>query len=140
MNIDGVKNGIVIDHITAGKCMEVYELLELDKLDCTVALIQNADSTKYGKKDIIKIDDMIDLNMDILGYVDPNITVNFVKDGELISKRHLELPVMLTGVLTCKNPRCITQTEQGIVHKFMLTDPAKKIYRCIYCDVEHKEY
>ena len=140
MDISGVKNGIVIDHIKAGKSMQIYDLLGLGKIDNTVALIKNASSAKYGKKDIIKIDAMIDLNMDLLGYVDPNITVNFVKDGVLISKRHLELPIMLSGVLTCKNPRCITGVEQGIVHRFQLSDPENRIYRCVYCDVEHREY
>ena len=140
MNIDGVNNGIVIDHIAAGKSMAIYELLELEKLDCTVALIQNVDSEKYGKKDIIKIDAPIDLNMDILGYIDPHITVNIVRDGELAQKHHMALPEVLENVLVCKNPRCITTVEQGIVQKFRLADAEKKIYRCVYCDVEHKEY
>lgn len=139
MNIDGVKNGIVLDHISAGKSMQIYKLLKLDKLSCSVAVIQNASSTKYGRKDIIKIDEMIDLDMDILGYIDPNITINIVKDGNLHKKKHLELPETLINVIKCKNPRCITSTEQEIVHKFRLADRGKKIYRCIYCDVEHRE-
>ncbi|MEA4922716.1 MAG: aspartate carbamoyltransferase regulatory subunit [Eubacteriaceae bacterium] len=139
MNIDGVKNGIVLDHISAGKSMQIYKLLKLDKLSCSVAVIQNASSTKYGRKDIIKIDEMIDLDMDILGYIDPNITINIVKDGNLHKKKHLELPETLINVIKCKNPRCITSTEQEIVHKFRLADREKKIYRCIYCDVEHRE-
>lgn len=138
MNIDGVKNGIVLDHIKAGKSMMVYELLGLDKVDSCVAVIQNAESDKYGKKDIIKIDDRIELDLDILGYIDSNITVNLVKDGELEKKLHLELPQTLRNVVKCKNPRCITTVEQEIVHTFRLVDREKKIYRCIYCDAEHR--
>ncbi len=138
MNIDGVKNGIVLDHIKAGKSMMVYELLGLDKLDNCVAVIQNADSAKYGKKDIIKIDDRIDIDLDVLGYIDSNITVNLVKDGQLEKKLHLELPQTLRNVIKCKNPRCITTVEQEIVHTFRLTDRSKKAYRCIYCDAEHR--
>ena len=139
MNIDGVKNGIVLDHIQAGKSMMIYELLGLDKVDNCVAVIQNASSEKYGKKDIIKIDDRIDIDLDILGYIDSNITVNLVKDGKLEKKLHLELPQTLKNVIKCKNPCCITTTEQEIVHTFRLVDPAKKAYRCIYCDAEHRE-
>ena len=138
MNIDGVKNGIVLDHIKAGKSMMVYELLGLDKLSSCVAVIQNADSAKYGKKDIIKIDDRIDIDLDVLGYIDSNITVNLVKDGQLEKKLHLELPQTLRNVIKCKNPRCITTVEQEIVHAFRLTDRSKKAYRCIYCDAERK--
>ncbi len=138
MNIDGVKNGIVLDHIKAGKSMMVYELLGLDKIDSCVAVIQNADSEKYGKKDIIKIDDRIELDLDILGYIDSNITVNLVKDGQLEKKLHLELPQTLKNVIKCKNPRCITTVEQEIVHSFRLVDRDRKAYRCIYCDAEHK--
>ena len=138
MNIDGVKNGIVLDHIKAGKSMMVYELLGLDKLDSCVAVIQNADSAKYGKKDIIKIDDRIDIDLDVLGYIDSNITVNLVKDGQLEKKLHLELPQTLRNVIKCKNPRCITTVEQEIVHTFRLTDRSKKAYRRIYCDAEHR--
>lgn len=136
MNIDGVTNGIVIDHISAGKSMQIYELLHLDKLSCSVAVIQNASSTKYGKKDIIKIDEMIDLDVDILGYVDPNITVNYIEHETLKKKEHLALPTTLTNVIQCRNPRCITSIEQGIVHRFRLADPQKRVYRCIYCDAE----
>ena len=139
MNIDGVKNGIVLDHIQAGKSMMIYELLGLDKVDNCVAVIQNASSEKYGKKDIIKIDDRIDIDLDILGYIDSNITVNLVKDGKLEKKLHLELPQTLRNVIKCKNPRCITTTEQEIVHTFRLVDPAEKAYSCIYCDAEHRE-
>ncbi|MDD6042899.1 MAG: aspartate carbamoyltransferase regulatory subunit [Eubacteriaceae bacterium] len=138
MNIDGVKTGIVLDHIKAGKSMTIYKLLRLDKINNTVAIIQNATSEKYGKKDIIKIDQLIDLDMDVLGYIDSNITVNIVEDGKLVEKKHLELPEKLDDVIICKNPRCITSVEQEIVHSFRLTDREKKIYRCVYCDAEHK--
>ena len=140
MNIDGVNTGIVLDHIKAGKSMEIYNYLRLDKLDCSVAVVQNVRSSKYGKKDIIKIDDEIDLDFEMLGYIDSNITINRVKDGKLQKKEHLELPETLTDVIKCKNPRCITSTEQEITHIFKLADREKKIYRCAYCDVEHKEY
>ena len=128
----------MLDHIKAGKSMMVYELLGLDKVDNCVAVIQNADSAKYGKKDIIKIDDRIDIDLDVLGYIDSNITVNLVKDGQLEKKLHLELPQTLRNVIKCKNPRCITTVEQEIVHTFRLTDRRKKAYRCIYCDAEHR--
>ena len=140
MNIDGVNNGIVIDHIEAGKGIRIYEQLQLNKLDCSVAIIQNVASEKYGKKDIIKVDQDIPLDFDVLGYMDPHITVNHVKDGKLASQVHLELPETLTNVIRCKNPRCITSVEQEIKHIFKLVDREKKIYRCAYCDVEHKEY
>lgn len=138
MNVDGVSTGIVLDHIQAGKSMQIYKLLRLDELDCSVAIIQNAVSTKYGRKDIIKIDERIELDMDVLGYIDPNITINLVKDGKLEVKTHLELPQTLTNVLTCRNPRCITSVEQGAKQRFYLADKEKKIYRCAYCDVEHE--
>lgn len=138
MNIDGVNTGVVLDHIKAGKGMRIYELLRLDKLDCCVAMIMNAKSQKYGLKDIIKIDGDIDINVDVLGYIDNNITVNIVKDGSLIKKVHLDLPETLTDVIKCNNPRCITSTEQGIIHKFYLADREHKIYRCCYCDSEYK--
>ena len=138
MNVDGVRNGIVLDHIAAGKSMEIYRLLNLDRLSCSVAVLQNVPSKKYGTKDIIKIDEMIDVNLDIIGYIDPNITVNVVKNNELVSKKHLSLPEKLDNVIVCKNPRCITSTEQEIVHSFKLADAEKRIYRCVYCDAEHK--
>lgn len=138
MNIDGVSTGIVLDHIKAGKSMQIYELLKLEKLNNCVAVIQNADSSKYGKKDIIKIDQLIDLDLDVLGYIDSNITVNIVKDGKLYEKKRLELPETLTNVIKCKNPRCITSIEQEIVQKFKLVNKGKKVYRCAYCDAEHK--
>ncbi len=137
MNVDGVNNGIVLDHIKAGLSMKIYKLLGLDKLTCTVAIIQHVSSTKYGKKDIIKIDEDIELDFDVLGYIDSNITVNKVKDGKLSSKVHLSLPETLKDVVVCKNPRCITSVEQEIVHTFKLVDRDKKVYRCAYCDSEH---
>ena len=138
MNVDGVSTGIVLDHIQAGKSMEIYQLLKLDELDSSVAIIQNAASTKYGKKDIIKIDERIELDIDVLGYVDPNITINLVRDGKLEIKKHLELPQTLENVLECRNPRCITSVEQGIKQRFYLANKEKKVYRCAYCDVEHE--
>ena len=138
MNIDGVKNGIVLDHIKSGKSMEIYKFLKLKKLNCAVAIIQNVPSSKYGKKDIIKIDENIDLDLDVLGYIDPNITVNRVVDGALTAKENLKLPSKLTNVITCKNPRCITSVEQEIKQVFKLANAEKKTYRCMYCDAEHK--
>lgn len=136
MNIDSIKNGLVIDHITAGLGMKVFSLLGLDELDCAVAIIKNAASRKMGKKDIIKIDADIDLNLDILGYVDPGITVNVIKDSKLVEKKSIELPEKLVNVVKCKNPRCITTTEQELDHIFTLTDKEKRVYRCIYCEVK----
>ncbi|WP_027869845.1 aspartate carbamoyltransferase regulatory subunit [Eubacterium sp. AB3007] len=138
MNIDGVNNGVVLDHIQAGKSNVIYDLMRLDKLKCCVAIIQNADSEKYGKKDIIKVDGDFNIDYQILGYVDDNITVNIVKNGELQEKVHLDLPEELTNVIKCKNPRCITSIEQEIPHRFKLSDKARKSYRCIYCDAEYK--
>lgn len=134
MNVDGVTNGIVLDHIKAGKSMLVYKYLGLDKLDNCVAMIQNCTSGKMGRKDIVKIDQEIDLDLDVLGYIDPGITVNYVKNGKLESKRHLALPEKLTNVLHCKNPRCICSVEQELPHVFKLVDASKRQYRCIYCD------
>ena len=139
MNIDGVNTGVVLDHIQAGKSMQIYDLMGLDKLKCCVAIIQNADSTKYGQKDIIKADGEVDLDYTIRGYVDPNITVNIVKDGALQQKVHLDLPESLTNVIKCKNPRCISSVEQEIPHKFKLVNKDRKVYRCIYCDAEYSE-
>ena len=138
MNIDSIKNGIVIDHVTAGRGMELYRLLSLEELDCTVALIKNVASRKMGKKDIIKIDAAIDLSMDILGYVDQNVTVNIIRGGEIVEKKSIGLPERLTNVIYCKNPRCITTTEQELAHVFRLTDPQKRIYRCLYCESKAK--
>ena len=139
MIIGQIKDGIVLDHITAGHSMEIYNVLKLDKLDCTVALIKNADSHKMGKKDIIKISTLLDLDLDVLGYLDPGITVNIVRDGKVEERRRLELPQRVVGVIKCKNPRCITSVEQEIVHEFKLTDPVKKVYRCIYCEQAAKK-
>ena len=136
MNIDSIKNGIVIDHITAGKGMELYRLLSLGNLNCTVALIKNVGSQKMGKKDIIKVDADIDLNMDILGYVDPNVTVNVIRNGKNVEKRRIGLPARLTNVIKCKNPRCITTTEQELAHVFVLTDAEARVYRCLYCEAK----
>ena len=134
MNVNGVHNGIVLDHIKAGTAMTIYNLLQLDKLNCCVAIIQNVDSKKYGKKDIIKIDTELELDLDMLGYIDSNITVNIVKNDERVKKLHLQLPETLTNVIHCKNPRCITSVEQEIKHMFKLVNVDKKAYRCIYCD------
>ena len=139
MNIDGVNTGVVLDHIQAGKSMQIYELMELNKMKCCVAIIQNVNSEKYGLKDIIKVDGSINLDYKMLGYIDPNITINIVKDGKLEEKVHLDLPDTLTNVIKCKNPRCITSVEQEIPHKFKLVNRDKKVYRCIYCDAEHCE-
>ena len=136
MNIDSIKNGIVIDHITAGKGMELYRLLSLGDLDCTVALIKNVASKKMGKKDIIKVDAAIDLNMDILGYVDPNVTVNVIRNGENVEKKRIVLPQRLTDVIKCKNPRCITTSEQELSHVVLLTDADARVYRCLYCEAK----
>ena len=134
MNIGQIKDGIVLDHMTAGNSMNIYHVLQLDKLDCTVALIKNAESPKMGKKDIIKISTLMDLDLDILGYLDPGVTVNIIRDGKVAERRHLELPQRVVDVIKCKNPRCITSVEREIVHEFKLTDPTKKVYRCIYCE------
>ena len=138
MNIDGVSNGIVLDHITAGCSMKIYKYLHLDDLSCSVAVIKNVRSNRLGKKDIIKIDSDIDLDMAVLGYVDPNITVNIIKNNTLAEKRSLSLPETLVNIIKCKNPRCITTTEQEIDHIFKLVDRESKLYRCIYCDTLHK--
>ncbi|MBS7401955.1 MAG: aspartate carbamoyltransferase regulatory subunit [Oscillospiraceae bacterium] len=136
MTIDSIINGIVLDHISAGKSMEIYDILELSKLDCSVAIIKNAVSKKGGRKDIIKIDSIIDVNLDVLGYIDPGITVNIVKDGKIVKKSHLELPDRVAGVIKCNNPRCITSTEQELPHVFQLADREKGVYRCVYCEAK----
>ncbi len=138
MNIDSITNGFVIDHITAGRGMKLYDLLGLDNLDCSVAIIKNVASKKMGKKDIIKIDADIAIDIDVIGYVDPGTTVNIIRNCELVEKRTLELPPMLTNVIKCKNPRCITSTEQEINHVFKLTDKDNGVYRCIYCETQAK--
>ena len=134
MIVGQIKDGIVLDHISAGNGMNIYNVLHLDKLDCTVALIKNADSPKMGKKDIIKISTLMDLDLDILGYLDPGVTVNIIRDGVVAERRHVELPEKVVSVIQCKNPRCITSVEREIVHEFKLTDRAKGVYRCIYCE------
>ena len=138
MLIGTIVDGIVIDHIPAGRGMELYRYLELDKLSCEVALIKNAESSKRGKKDILKINEVIELNFDLLGYIDPHITVNIIRGGELAEKRHPRLPQTIQGVIRCKNPRCITAVEQELEHTFRLTDPEHGVYRCIYCDTRAK--
>ena len=139
MIIGQIKEGLVLDHITAGKAMDIYNVLKLGELDCTVAMIKNADSPKLGKKDIIKISTLMDLDLDVLGYLDPGITVNVIRDHKVAERRKLALPERVVGVIKCKNPRCITSVEQGIVHEFKLTDRNKKTYRCIYCEHEAKK-
>ncbi|MBQ2382795.1 MAG: aspartate carbamoyltransferase regulatory subunit [Oscillospiraceae bacterium] len=134
MIIGQIKDGIVLDHITAGRGMDIYKILELDKLDCTVALIERAVSPKMGRKDIIKIDQAMDIDFDVLGYIDPGITVNTIRDGEVVERRQMALPERVVGVLKCKNPRCITSVEQELTQEFKLTDRKNQIYRCIYCD------
>ena len=136
MNIDSIRNGIVLDHIKPGKAMEIYRFLGLDALDCSVAIIQKAPSKKQGRKDIIKIDSEMDLDLNILGFIDPQITVNVIQDGALVEKKHLTLPERIQDVLKCKNPRCITSVEQELHHIFVLTDRKKAVYRCLYCETK----
>ena len=138
MIIDSIQNGIVIDHISAGKAMELYNILGLGELDCTVAILKNVSSGKLGRKDIIKIDTLMELDWDLIGYVDPSITVNIIKDGERVEKRQLKTPEIITGVIRCKNPRCITSVEQELKQVFKLTNPEKRVYRCLYCESEAK--
>lgn len=138
MLIGTIVDGIVIDHIPAGRGMELYRYLELDKLSCEVALIKNAPSGKLGKKDILKVNEVIDLNFDLLGYIDPHITVNIIRNGERVEKRHPSLPETIRGVIRCRNPRCITSCEQEPEHIFRLTDRENRIYRCVYCDTKAK--
>ncbi len=137
MNIDSIQTGIVIDHITAGRSMRLYELLGLGSLEgVSVAIIQNAVSHKMGRKDIIKIDADIPINFDVIGYVDPTATVNIIRDGKLVDKREIGMPETLVNVIRCKNPRCITSTEQELDHVFKLTDRRHEIYRCVYCETK----
>lgn len=140
MNIDSIKNGFVIDHIPAGKAMEIYKLLSLDKLSCPVAMIMNAVSRRMGRKDMIKIDADIDIDTDVIGYITPGATVNVIKNGERVEKRTLSLPDTLINVIFCKNPRCISSCEQQLPAVFKLTDRKNKIYRCYYCDAKHTDY
>ena len=136
MNIDSIQNGIVIDHISAGRGMKLYELLGLEKLDCSVAIIKNVHSEKRGKKDIIKIDAAIPVNLDVIGYVDPGVSINLIRDGQLVEKMRFDMPEILTNVIFCKNPRCICSTEQELKHVFKLTDRKNKVYRCLYCETK----
>ena len=136
MNIDSIQNGVVIDHITAGRGMKLYELLGLDRIDASVAIIKNASSKRMGKKDIIKIDADMPVDFNIIGFVDPNATVNIIKDGKLLEKRSIQMPETLVNVIRCKNPRCITTCEQELDHIFRLTDRKSKIYRCVYCETK----
>ena len=136
MNIDSIENGFVIDHITAGKAMKLYDLLGLSDCSCSVAIIKNVASKKQGLKDIMKINANIPINLDVIGYVDPGSTVNIIRDGVIVDKKTIEMPEKLTNVIKCKNPRGITSVEQEIEHMFKLTDKKNKIYRCIYCETK----
>ena len=139
LNVSSLSEGFVLDHIQAGKSMDIYKHLKLDKLDCCVAIIKNAASNKMGKKDIIKIECPIDvIDLDILGFIDHNITVNIIKDEQIVEKKRLELPKKITNVIKCKNPRCITSIEQELDHVFVLTDPENQVYRCQYRDRKRK--
>lgn len=138
LNVGSLNEGFVLDHIKAGKCMDIYNYLGLDKLDCQVAIIKNAKSNKMGRKDIIKIECPIDvINLDILGYIDHNITVNIIHNGQIVDKKQLTLPKIIKNVVNCKNPRCITSIEQELEQIFILTDEAKQIYRCKYCEEKY---
>lgn len=139
LNVGKLQEGFVLDHIQAGKALSIYNDLKLNKLDCCVAIIKNARSNKMGKKDIIKVECPVDVvDLDILGFIDHNITVNIIKDGEIITKKELSLPKKITNVIRCKNPRCITSIEQELPHVFLLTDEKKEIYRCKYCEEKYK--
>ena len=141
LNVGRISEGFVLDHIEAGKSMEIYKYLHLDKLDCCVAIIKNAKSSKMGKKDIMKIECPIDfMDLDILGFIDHNITVNIIEDGEIISKKLLSLPKEIRNVIKCKNPRCITSIEQELDHVFVLTDEENQIYRCKYCEEKYRRH
>ena len=139
MKIDSIKNGYVLDHIKAGNSMRIYNYLNLEQLECSVAILKNVKSFKMGRKDIMKIDSLIDLDFDVLGYIDPGITINIIENDGIVAKRALQLPERLTNVIRCKNPRCITSTEQELDHVFKLTDRENRIYRCIYCEAKAKK-
>ena len=139
MNIDSIKHGFVIDHIKAGDGMRLYKFLGLDKLDCPIAIIKNATSKRMGKKDIIKVDTDAPLNLEALGYISPEITVNVIENGVKVRKYHPALPERIVDIVKCKNPRCITTTEQELSHIFKLTDPEARVYRCIYCESKAKD-
>lgn len=138
LNISGLKSGVVIDHIAAGGGMQIYHYLNLEKLDCSVAIIKNAKSNRMGKKDMIKIEGPISLDLDMLGVLDPNITINIIEEDHIVEKRHLNLPEEVTNIIKCRNPRCITSIEQELPHKFRLTNREKGIYRCVYCEQKFK--
>lgn len=139
LNVGAIQEGVVLDHIKAGRSMTIYHDLKLGKLDCTVAIIKNARSNKMGKKDIIKVECPIDmLDLDILGYIDHNITVNIIKDGEIVEKKQLKLPKKIVNVIKCKNPRCITSIEQGLDQVFLLSDEENEVYRCLYCEEKYR--
>ena len=138
LNISGLKDGVVIDHIQPGGAFEIYNYLKLDRLDCSVAIIKNAKSNKTGKKDIIKIEGPLCVDLDILGALSPNLTVNIIRDGKIVEKRHLCLPDTVTNILRCKNPRCISSCEQELPQIFKLTDRENRVYRCLYCETKAK--
>ena len=138
LNVSGISDGFVLDHIQVGKSMDIYHYLRLDKLDCCVAIIKNAKSNKMGKKDIMKIECPIDvIDLDILGFIDHNITINIIQDEKIVEKKRLKLPKEITNVIKCKNPRCITSIEQELDHVFVLTDPENEVYRCKYCEEKY---
>lgn len=140
LNVEKIEEGFVLDHIEAGKSLSIYYHLQLDKLDCSVAIIKNARSKRKGKKDILKVECPVDmLDLDVLAFIDHNITVNVIKDGEIVSKKELDLPKEIHNVIKCKNPRCITSIEQELPHIFLLTDPKKEVYRCKYCEEKYGE-
>lgn len=139
LNIGGLHQGYVIDHIEAGGAMKIYDYLNLDRLDCSVAIIKNARSNKMGKKDIIKIEGNLDIDLNVLGVLDHNITINVIQDDHIVKKHKLSLPETVTGIIRCKNPRCITSIEQELPHRFKLTDRENGVYRCIYCESKFKE-
>ena len=139
LNVGRLNEGVVLDHIKAGKSMTIYHDLKLDKMDCCVAIIKNAKSEKMGRKDIIKIECPIDsIDLDILGFIDHTITVNIIKDGNIVEKKELQLPKEIRNVIKCKNPRCITSVEQELDHVFILADPNKEVYRCQYCEEKYR--
>lgn len=138
LNISGLNQGVVIDHIQAGGAMKIYEYLNMEKLDCQVAIIKNTKSNKMGRKDIIKIEGPIQIDLNVLGILDHNITINIIENDKIVRKHTLELPDEVTNIIRCKNPRCITSIEQELPHKFKLTDRKNRIYRCIYCESKFK--
>ncbi|MBQ7836866.1 MAG: aspartate carbamoyltransferase regulatory subunit [Clostridia bacterium] len=138
MLVNPIKNGTVLDHISAGNGMKLYKILRLNELECPVAIITNAYSQKMGKKDIIKIDGAVALDLDVIGYIDPGVTINKIEDSVVVERKHLSLPDTISDVIHCKNPRCITSIEQELPHKFKLIDRENKVYRCIYCESKFK--